>query len=323
VAANGISTLEFKRDRQNAKLALAAANRGISGRRSNLDISQLPTVYSPTNNTVINNPNLGGLIVGRPWTDLSLLQALITSLFGAGEQGAFYIPRPIVNGVQSLFQDAAGTVPVTADGDPVGLMLDQSGNGNHAFQTVSGRRPIYRTDGTLHWLKFDGVDDLLVTGQVAFDGDAFLLIWGGINPTDSSLSGRPGYNFLKVGSNKYFVEYLNSFDESARKVLLEESPRGTIFANESPAYPPRGTPFVSWSTQGTVGKIGVIDTLSAVDVGSKSLESFNANLRLGSGFAQSLGPLVLFGYVWLSRTPTESELTNTNAYLAGLSGITP
>jgi hypothetical protein len=38
------------------------------------------------------------------------LAALIKQLFGASEEGAFYIPQPIVLGVQSLFQDAAGTV---------------------------------------------------------------------------------------------------------------------------------------------------------------------------------------------------------------------
>ena len=86
---------------------------------------------------------------------LDELQALITSLFSANEQGAFYIPKPVVNGVQSLFQDDAGTVAVTADGDPVGLMLDQSGNGNHATQSVSGSRPV--NPG----LAYDGVDDFL------------------------------------------------------------------------------------------------------------------------------------------------------------------
>ena len=53
-------------------------------------------------------------------------------------------------------------MPVTADGDPVGRMLDQSGNGNHATQSVSGRRPVYRTDGVLHWLQGDGVDDFMI-----------------------------------------------------------------------------------------------------------------------------------------------------------------
>ena len=90
------------------------------------------------------------------------LQALISSLFGAGEPGAIYIPIPVVLGAQALFQDVAGTVPVTADGDPVGRMLDQSGNGNNATQTVSGARPVYRTDGVLHWLEFDLVDDELL-----------------------------------------------------------------------------------------------------------------------------------------------------------------
>ena len=89
------------------------------------------------------------------------LKALLTSLFSAGEQGAIYIPKPVVNGVQSLFQDSAGTVPVTADGDPVGRMLDQSGNGNHATQSVSGSRPVYRTDGTLHWLQGNGSNQYL------------------------------------------------------------------------------------------------------------------------------------------------------------------
>ncbi|KUP93875.1 hypothetical protein [Tritonibacter horizontis] len=33
--------------------------------------------------------------------------------------------------LSTLYQDAAGVVPVTADGDPVRRVLDKSGNGNH------------------------------------------------------------------------------------------------------------------------------------------------------------------------------------------------
>jgi len=66
MAANGISTLETKELRQKAKLDLAAAKRATDGyTRATYDISQLPTQYN--DNDVIDNPNAGGLIQGRPW----------------------------------------------------------------------------------------------------------------------------------------------------------------------------------------------------------------------------------------------------------------
>jgi hypothetical protein len=69
MSANGISRLEFKRSRQEAKLALAATKRAANGRRAILDITQLPTVYAIDNNdtnTVVDNTNAGGLIAGSP-----------------------------------------------------------------------------------------------------------------------------------------------------------------------------------------------------------------------------------------------------------------
>ena len=68
---NGIAHLPTKAERQAAKLALAAADRTADGNpRDTLDITQLPTVYSTaSNNTnlVVDNPNTGGLVYGRPW----------------------------------------------------------------------------------------------------------------------------------------------------------------------------------------------------------------------------------------------------------------
>ena len=40
-----------------------------------------------------------------------------------------------------MSQDAAGTVPVTGPGQPVGLIRDQSGGGHHVTQSVAGSRP--------------------------------------------------------------------------------------------------------------------------------------------------------------------------------------
>ena len=61
MAANGISTLPTKQARQIAKLDLASEKRGQS-----YDIDLLPTKYD--GNTLVNNPNVGGLQPHRPWS---------------------------------------------------------------------------------------------------------------------------------------------------------------------------------------------------------------------------------------------------------------
>jgi hypothetical protein len=72
MAANNISTLATKQLRQEAKLALAEADRVARnavepGRYTDVtaDITQLPTRY--VDDAVVDNDNIGGLKVGRPW----------------------------------------------------------------------------------------------------------------------------------------------------------------------------------------------------------------------------------------------------------------
>ena len=68
MAANGISELPTKEARQKAKLALAAADRAADGNpRATYDITQLPTQY--VGNDILDNPNEGGLVQGRPWVE--------------------------------------------------------------------------------------------------------------------------------------------------------------------------------------------------------------------------------------------------------------
>jgi hypothetical protein len=67
MALNGISTLATKELKQKAKLDAAAIKRAADGNpRATYDITQLPTQYD--DNAVVDNPNVGGLIAGRPWT---------------------------------------------------------------------------------------------------------------------------------------------------------------------------------------------------------------------------------------------------------------
>lgn len=85
MSANGISSLSTKQAKQLAKLNLAKlkrqgytlnANGSIASgpditkicyrARNNFDITELPTQY--VGNTILDNPNVSGLIAGRPWT---------------------------------------------------------------------------------------------------------------------------------------------------------------------------------------------------------------------------------------------------------------
>lgn len=67
----------------------------------------------------------------------------------------------------TMFQDSAGTTPVTEVEQPVGLIYDRSGRGNHASQTTSASRPVLKQDGNgSYYLSFDGVDDFLQTSTI-------------------------------------------------------------------------------------------------------------------------------------------------------------
>ncbi len=63
----------------------------------------------------------GCTVIGAFGTKKTLNQ-LIKSIFANNEQGFVYDP----NDLRTMFQDAAGTIPVTGVGQPVGLMLDKS-----------------------------------------------------------------------------------------------------------------------------------------------------------------------------------------------------
>ena len=74
------------------------------------------------------NPWVGGSIGRRGFPMLGTgkrgLSTYVKELFKNGEQGFFYDP----NDLTTMFQDASGTVPVTAVGQPVSLWLDKSKN---------------------------------------------------------------------------------------------------------------------------------------------------------------------------------------------------
>lgn len=120
----------------------------------------LADIVTASGGTLTDRNNRGLLL--KDW--LEAVQApkfTPANIFSGGANGVWYDPSDL----STLFQDAGGTVPVVNDGDPVGLMIDKSGNGNNATQINSDTKPIYRTDGQSSWLEFDGINDSMLLNQ--------------------------------------------------------------------------------------------------------------------------------------------------------------
>ena len=96
-------------------------------------------------------------IIGALGAAKTSFETSVRNLFANNEQGFFYDPSDL----STMYQNAAGTTPVTAVGQRVGLMKDKSERGNHAYQTTSVARPILQN--TPRRIDFGVVFDKLIT----------------------------------------------------------------------------------------------------------------------------------------------------------------
>ncbi len=120
------------------------------------------------------------------------------NLFLDEDEGVWFDPSDL----SSMFQDSGGDVPVSADGDPVGLIRDKSGNGLHAIQVTDVNRPIYRTNGTHHWL--EGGDQLRLIVPGSASTMAYLHDGSGVFVAVAASMGdsyNPGATYGLVGTN--------------------------------------------------------------------------------------------------------------------------
>ena len=140
-----------------------------------------------------------------------------SSLFANGEEGVWYEPKP-----EYLFQDSAGTIPVTTDGQAVGYMQDLSGNGNHAIQDTQASKPIYRTDGMLHWLEADGVDDNIATSTSipALTGSGASVLFAiAYTPLDTSVGYLLHCDGATGAQDQQSFSVLLNFENDSRAIL--------------------------------------------------------------------------------------------------------
>lgn len=146
------------------------------------------------------------------------------ALFANGKSGAWFDPSDL----STLFQDSAGTMPITAPGQPVGRMLDKSGNGHHAVQSSSTARPVYRSANGQHWLEYDGVDDLMVLDK-ALNMNAGQVVAGLVEP-----AGTTAKTAILSGVMAGYVAITGSGSDRS----LGKNDSAVIHSVDTPAYFP-------------------------------------------------------------------------------------
>jgi hypothetical protein len=229
---------------------------------------------------------------------------------------AWYDPSDI----STLFQDSAGTTPVTATGQPVGKMLDISGNGNHLIQPTAAARPLYTVAGAVKYLQFDGVDDSLQrTFTTNFTGGVFTTLFAGRYDTGT------GANSLILDMN---LTLGNSYDNATGATLLitQSGTQRSAYNNVN------GTGISVAADADTVMRNSInannfvqqLDALAEVISAHGLTPAFNsAYFALGStvsGISCVKGRC--HGVILLNRTLTAGEIASTRTYLGAKQGRT-
>jgi hypothetical protein len=176
---------------------------------------------------------------------------------------AWYDPSDL----STLFQDTAGTVPVTADGQTVALMKDKSGHGNDLSQATVGNRPTYHTAAGKSWLTF-APGNKLQQGNFASLGTATIVAAMNI-PTYSAFRQFMAETFGATDVNGAFAfDQSNLWGAGAHQIPFSTS---RWFANKvATTTVTTGTPVV-YAADGTGRAAGAITMPSGVTFGDATV----------------------------------------------------
>ena len=251
----------------------------------------------------------------------------IRNLFANGEQGFFYDP----NDLSTMFQDAAGTVPVTGAGQPVGLILDKSGRGNHASQTASASRPILRQNAVTgaYYLEFDGSDDFLQTNNIDFASTDKMSLFAGVQKLSdvgahmiaefSANINLNGGAFHLVAGTDYGSAGYSSLGVGSSGVGIGKAARNyTYTAPDSAVLSVKHDISGSSSSMRRNGVVGVIGTESK---GARNFGNYPLYIGRRGGTTLPYNGHI-YGLIGVGRLSTESETAAIEKELAKRAGVT-
>jgi hypothetical protein len=233
-------------------------------------------------------------------------------LFAGQIAGAWFDPSDLSTMFQSGSRASPGT-PVSAVNDPVGLILDKSGNQLDLSQATSTKRPTYQVDGNgFGYLQGDGVDDFLFSSTTV----------SGNNQTVCS-----GVQ-CGTGTTMTYVCTVGSTD----RIGFRSSGVGTntvqfIFHDGTIATPKSGNdpsgPLVAF---GTYDKVTPATTCRVNAANSTGTGSTTPNATVGTALlAQTNGGSVFngkfYGLVHVARALSNAERQRVERWLAAKCGV--
>ena len=234
------------------------------------------------------------------------------SLFAGGTEGAWYDPSDL----STLFQDSAGTTPVTASGQPVGKMLDKSGNGNHATQATSSKRPTYTEGGGLSWLAFDGVDDAMEGPGLGVTSSALTMLYS------ATQSGGSAVDLIFGVENTAQNRFQNFTDNSGTRET------GMVVGGVN-SFTRYGDPSVNQIAGAVWNGSNVQNYINGAASGATYSLSGSMDLTEGTVYigksprvSSFLFTGIFRGGLLINRELSAEEVINFSAYLAAKSGVT-
>jgi len=204
-------------------------------------------------------------------------------------------------------------------------MLDKSGNGYHAIQSVSGARPIYRTDGTLHWLEF--YDNSLKTLEN-------IEIFGGAPRSVISAARSDSTDGITVGwgisaSGQACDQRVRNQALAARFWAIDpitvngSVATGSVNVLSTLFYGNPAGPLDSEGVGADARINGVYKPWDFYEFGepSSTVNTRNTELALGGRAGSNLNGR-LYGVIVVSSALNSSNLNDAESYLANLAGVT-
>lgn len=255
-------------------------------------------------------------------------ETVMKKLFANGEQGFFYDP----NDLSTMYQDDAGTIPVTGVGQPVGLIRDKSGRNNHARQTTSASRPILRQNATTgaYYLEFDGSDDFLQTSNIDFTVTDEVSLFAGVRRLADGTFGviaehgantdtRGSFAVLSSSGKGYYLQCGTPGD---RTLLVSSggvsAPRSDVVASKmNRAKTDISEMLYSINSQTMSSNLVTIEGQGAI--GNFANQPLYIGRRAGTSFPFNGH---IYSLIGVGRLSTDNEMTAIEKELAKCTGVT-